>query len=128
MIAEAAEAGDGADTDRSDDGGVTEFLTLVDIGHMYLHHRKRNGGDGIAQGISIMGKGTGIENNTVILQGSLVYAVDENALVIRLNEIEGDAERGCRVVQNVVDFVESSGAVNVRLTQAGHIKIRSVED
>lgn len=64
--------GDGGDHRR-----VPEFLPGMDVAQMHLNHRQPDGGDGIPDGIAVVGVGARVENHPVVNPHGGVEAVDD---------------------------------------------------
>ena len=122
-----AQAADLPDAHRGQQGTAAKVLPSMDVREMHLHHRRVDGGDGVAQGHRRVGEAAGIEDDT--LDGvavSLVQPVDERAFMVALEKVErhagkGRAEVGFEVGQRVV-------AVGLRLACAEQVEVRPVED
>jgi len=58
---------------------------------MDLHGRQAHGGDGVADGIAVMGVGTGVDHQAIGPGGRLVDGLDDGPLVIGLDDAQLDA-------------------------------------
>ncbi len=61
---------------------MTEFLAAVDVGYMDLNAGNIDRFEGVEDGVAVVGKRAGVEDNGVIAGGRFVDGVDERALVV----------------------------------------------
>ena len=69
---------------------MAEGLARKNVGEMHLDDRHAGGANGIVKGDRGVAVGAGIEDDAA--RRRLLNPVDENALVIALPEIDGEAE------------------------------------
>lgn len=63
---------------------MAERFAGVNVGNVYLDHRRFNGGNGIGDSDGSVCEGSGIENDAVVIEAHLMQFVDDRAFVITL--------------------------------------------
>ena len=106
---------------------MAEFLTLVHIRDVYLHHRRLNASDGILQGDAGMGVGTRIQHHTVVAEPYLVQLVEQITFVVRL-EITQFCHIGKALFQLFEVIFKSTCAINAWFAATQQIQVGTIEN
>ena len=71
---------------------AAESLPGMDVREVDLHDRQGDGGDGVPEGVGVVGQSSGVDDDGLEpLTGGAVDEVDENPLVVRLAALDPDA-------------------------------------
>ena len=95
---------------------MSKLLALMDIREVYLDDGNLSGRNGVADGDTVMRKGSGIQDNVVRVPARCLNGIHQDALVIRLQKCDGKACTFRAAAQAFVDVGECQRAVNLRLT------------
>ena len=93
---------------------------------MDLPERTLDREERIAQRDRGVGQPAGVDDRGV--EVALVEAIDERALVVRLEEVDLEPELGRPARDLGVDVVERVVAVDLRLTRPDQVEVRALED
>src|SRR5436190_24152339 len=74
-----------------------------------------------------MGQRAGIDEDAGRAGSLFLQEVDDLAFVVALQETYLQAQRGCLLAHRLIQILERSGAVNVRLALAEQIQVWSVD-
>ena len=126
-MAHGAEAADVAHARADGHGIVPEALPAIVVGQMHLHAGNAAAGDGVAQGVAVVGQRAGIDDQPVVmLEMGLLNPVDELALGIGLKAGEHVALLGGHGLQVVDHRVEGGLAERVNLLGSRHVDAGAV--
>ena len=105
-IALEPESGNLTFRQRCDHGIMSELFPRVNIGHMNLDNRHFENGEGVPQGVAVMGPGTGINNNGIdLLLVGLVDLLTDRSLEIGLEGLDTAPQLLCQFSKVFVDFI-----------------------
>ena len=105
-----------------------QLVAGMDIGDVHLEDRAleylhgvedRDRGEGVAGGIDDQRVGAGARG---------LDQIDQHALMIGLLERQFGAGKGSEFLAGLLDRIERGRAVDMRLPDAEHVQVRSVED
>ena len=92
---------------------MAEWLSRVDVGHMYLYAGLFDRGNRIAERVAVMGISTSIDYDAVIAFQRFVNFVDQSAFVARVYSCGGfPHEIGLFLgypIDDVISFIENKG-------------------
>ena len=94
---------------------------------MNFHHRQRERLQAIVEGERVVGQRAGIDHDAGRTRTFFLQEVDDVALAVALQEAHLEAERARPIAHRLVQILERSGAVDVRLALAEQIEIGSVD-
>lgn len=113
---------------RTDIADLSEILTRIDIGNMYLAGRNADGLDCVENCDARMGICAGIDDDAVKSLIRRLDIIDEVALVIRLAKFDGNIFGVCVIFYLFEKIGVGFLAVVGWLTNAEHIEIRAIDD
>ena len=126
MIAASPLADDRLERDVVQEVDVPERLARRGIGEMDLHERPLDREQRIAQGDARVGQATGVDDRDV--EVARVQSIDEGALVVRLEEVDGQAQLPGPCRDPGMDLVERLVAVDLGLAGPHEVEVRTLED
>src|SRR5665213_1934711 len=106
-IALAAQTADHAGRGEADIGAMAEALAPEDVGDVHLDDRQGGSAQRVENGNGGMCIAAGIDDDTVGRFARLLDPIDELPLVVRLAEVDGEAERG-GALGLAIDFRQSN--------------------
>ena len=107
---------------------VPKCLARVNIGHMNLHHRHRQDGQGVSNGIAVVRPCARIDNHRVnALAKRLVDAFHHQALVVGLKAFHSRAQFLGKRLQGCVNIRQGGRAVLRGVALAKHVQINAVQ-
>src|SRR5262249_22828261 len=110
-------------------GVVAEAFARVDVGDVHFDRRHVHAEDRVEDGDGRGGVAGGIDDDAERLFASgLVNPVDDGAFVVRLPELDGDAEPAAGVAAQLFHVRQGRAAVFLRLAGAEQIEVRAVEN
>lgn len=125
-IAVESESLDGPFAARGNYRVVAEFLTTIHVADVNLDDGSADGTDAVEQRNARVGVSTGIENNTVVGEASLLHFVDELAfdvaLVVLYLDIGESLAEPCQII--VHRFITIDGW----FTSSQEVKVRAIDD
>ncbi len=105
---------------------VPKRFAGVYVGNMHLHRRSRNGRQGVGQGNTGVGQGTGVNHDTIDGKAQFVNLIEQFAFVVRLKipklHVGKLSFYGLEVVH------ERAATINVRLALTQQIQVRAVDN
>lgn len=107
---------------------VPEGLALEDVGKVDLDHRQVGAAQRVVDRDRGMGIGAGIDDDAGRAAARLLDPVDELALVIRLAEVDGEAQQSGPLVAGFLDIAQGFAAIESRLAHAEQVEVGAVED
>ncbi len=113
---------------RRDKGVTSELLPGVGIGKVNFHGREPTAFDRVKKGVRGMRQCTRVDDDSVeALVGRCVHPIDQQALMVALptHHFNVQSPRGLR--QPRMDLFEGRSAVDLRLTLAEAVEIRTAE-
>ena len=126
-IAVGSQAGNDGQTTGSGDRDFSEILAGENVGKMHLDHWCRDGGYGIGNGQRIVGVGSGIDHDAVVLaKAAELNPVDDLSFVVALEIV--DRRVGAGLPDIADDGIHVAGSIDGCLTDAGEIQVWSVDD
>lgn len=84
-----------------------ELLPLMDIRKVNFHGWQLHCADGVAQGIAVMGEGSGIYDDAVCPLPVLVNEINNLPFMVGLENLHLRAMLLCKIPNECVDLVES---------------------
>src|SRR5665213_729891 len=127
-IALAAQTADHAGRGEADIGAMAEALAPEDVGDVHLDDRQGGSAQRVENGNGGMCIAAGIDDDTVGRFARLLDPIDELPLVVRLAEVDGEAERGGALEAGFLDIGEGLVAIGLGLPHAEEIEIGPVEN
>ena len=106
---------------------MAEFLPGVDVGQVDFEGRRAPCGDGVAERDAGVGVGGGVQHDDVGGRSRLLDPSHQFALMIRLAEIDADAERTRGVADFQFDIRESESAVDAGFACTQQIQVRAID-
>ncbi len=127
QVARCTESRHYAQADACRDRLMAKLFTGVDIGHVSLDDGKTSCHDGVAQRHAGVAESTRVKDDPVGPVRSVLQAVDERSLNIRLRiaylGLVPNMDTNC-----FDHIVERVGSVHLGLARTEHVQIRPVED
>ena len=125
-VAVEAEAGDDALADGRQEGLVTERLARIDVADVDLDDGSGDGSDSVGDGDRGVGVAASVEHDAAVVKAHGLKAVDNLTLDVALIHID-------RVMRELVGqllqiLVERAVAINLGLTQAHEVQVRTVDN
>ena len=106
---------------------VTELLTRVDVGHMYLNHGDLRRNDSVAETYRVVRPRPRIHNDTVELSSCGVELLRHSALVVGGKELKLDALTVRPLLQTFIDILKGNRTVRPLIPNPRHAKINAVK-
>lgn len=125
-VAGRPEPGDHPQADRGQHGGAAEVLPGVNVGEVGLHHGDVDGGDGVAQSDGVVGEGTGVEDDPVGRAPGPVQGIDQLALDVGLEVLDGGAALSPVGGEVADDLVERGRPVHLGLPLPQQVQVGPV--
>ena len=98
----------------------------MNVGEVGLHHGDVDGGDGVAQGDGVVGEGTGVEDDPVGRAPGPVQGVDQLALNVGLEVLDGSAALSPVGGKVAYDLVERGRPVHLGLPLPQQVQVGPV--
>ena len=105
---------------------MTELLTFVNIGDMYLYHRTFHAADAILQGNAGMCVGTSVEYHAVIRKTYFLQLVDELTLDVALVIFDFHIRVFSLQLRQLA--LEGVAAVNAWFANAKKVQVRTIDN
>src|SRR5205823_5327308 len=106
----------------------TEWLALGDVAEVHLDGREGHRLQAVVERDRGMRQRARIDDASRVLVDAGLELVEDGALVVRLEDLDVDAELGGRRLDGAVDVGEGGRAVDRRLAPPEEVEVRSVED
>src|SRR5271166_1684461 len=103
-------------------------LPPIHIGKMHFDHWDVDGRDRVANCNAGMGVCAWIDQQYVALAARLLNSVDDPTLAVRLKRLNLHFEFASQLLELLVDISQAGSAVNLGLSFAKQIKVRSMND
>ena len=96
---------------------------------MHLHRRQIDRLQSVIDGITVMGKCAGIDDNTVRIPKGFMDTVDDGALVVGLEKFQIHVEPLILsfLREGVLNVLQGFRAVDLRLPHAQHIEVGTID-
>ena len=124
-ISVAPETDDAALGDGGDDRRVTPWFPGVRVGKVQLHDGTIEGGERVVDGPRVVGEGTGIDHDRRGAAQRGPDGVDQDALVVRLEMLDGEPVSCCGLGRGPHVVVECCGPVHLGLPSAEQSEVRA---
>ena len=127
QITTPTKASDLPNTYGDNDRGMAKALARVDVAQVNFHGWKLDGGDGVADGVGIVGERARVDEDAVGPGTRLMNRVDDHTFVIALHDAEFVAfTRG--FLQAHVDLIKRHAAIDTCFTRPKEIEIGAMDD
>ena len=123
MVAAGALPDDRLERDVVEEVDLPERLARRRVGQVDLDERPLDGEQGVAQRHARVGQAAGVDDRDV--EVAPVEPVDQGALVVRLEEVDVEAELGGPRRDPGVDLVERLAAVDLGLARPDQVEVRA---
>ena len=128
LIAVQAQAADLAHAGGGGDALVPELLPLVDVGDMDLDAGHAHRLQGVQNGVGVVGVGSGIHDDGIILSLGGVDGVDDSSLMVGLEALRGGIVGGGKVLQPLTQALVGIFPINTRLPLAQQVQVGAVDN
>src|SRR3990170_1173747 len=119
-------ADDRGERDVLEEVHLPERLPLRGIGEVDLHEWPLDPEQGVAQGDARVRQPAGVDDGDV--EVARMQAVDQGALVVRLEEVDLEPQLGRPNADPRVQLVEGLAPVDLRLARAQQVQVRALQD
>jgi hypothetical protein len=107
---------------------VAEGLAGLHVGHVQFHHRDGQHRQCIADGVAVVGPGTGVDEHSIgALQLGPVDTLAHRALIVGLEAFQLRAQFLAERLEPLVDLGQRDRAVEGRLALAEHVEIDAMK-
>ena len=107
---------------------TAEGLSLMDVADVHLNNRRLDAGNSVGDGNTGVGEGTGVKDDTVVVETYIVELVQDVSFVVALVILQGQVIVSEFPLEVDHEIVEGVFAVNLRLAPAKEVKVGSVDD
>lgn len=109
---------------------LADFLAAINVADVHLDGGDLRTGEGVAQGEAGMGEGAGVDNDAMQFAVGIdgVDFVDDEAFVVGLVKLYGDAESLCFFGEAVLEVGQGFVSVDVGFANAEAVEVGAVDD
>src|SRR5689334_8539334 len=126
LVAVGAQPDDAAHGRAGEHGAMTLGLARVNVRHVDLDERNRDGRQRIANRQARVRIRAGVDDDAVDAAAQRLNRVDQLSLAVMLSELQLDTDLPCYRPQRTLDVVERLVAVQRRFARPEQIQVRAV--